>query len=108
MNELHPGQRTNLFVPGSTPGVATIIDARRRDLGGFAVRRLLPARARRMVGPFLYFDHMGPVTYPPGTGLDVRPHPHIGLATVTYLFEGELLHRDSLGSTQPIVPGDIN
>ncbi|MFW5876618.1 MAG: pirin family protein [Myxococcota bacterium] len=90
------------------PSIATIIDARPRDLGGFRVGRLLPSRARRQVGPFTFFDHMGPAVLAPGGGLDVPPHPHIGLATVTYLFEGEILHRDSLGSHQPIRPGDIN
>lgn len=91
------------------PGVDLVIHARVREIArGFAVRRLLPASARRMVGPFIYFDHMGPVDHPPGGGMDVKPHPHIGLATVTYLFEGELLHRDSLGSRQPIRPGDVN
>ena len=79
-----------------------------RDIGGFAVRRVLPAVPRQMVGPFIFFDHMGPARLAPGEGLDVRPHPHIGLATVTYLFEGEILHRDSLGSVQPIRPGDVN
>lgn len=88
--------------------VETVIDARPRDLGGFAVRRVLPSRARRMVGPFIFFDQMGAAVFAPGSGIDVRPHPHIGLATVTYLFEGEILHRDSLGSQQPIRPGDIN
>lgn len=92
--------------PSST--VAAIIDARSRGVGGFAVRRLLPSRARRLVGPFIFFDHLGPADLAPGAGIDVRPHPHIGLATVTYLFEGELLHRDSLGSAQPIRPGDVN
>ena len=80
-----------------------------RDLGGgFQVRRVLPAAAKRTVGPFVFFDQMGPVALAPGQGLDVRPHPHIGLATVTYLFAGEILHRDSLGSVQPIRPGDVN
>ncbi len=88
--------------------VETVIDARPRDLGGFEVRRILPSAARRMVGPFTFFDQMGAAVFAPGAGIDVRPHPHIGLATVTYLFEGELLHRDSLGSHQPIRPGDIN
>src|SRR5512142_1504035 len=79
------------------------------DLGdGFRVRRALPSRARPSVGPFVFFDHMGPVALAPGQGLDVRPHPHIGLATVTYLFEGEILHRDSLGTVQPIRPGEVN
>jgi len=79
-----------------------------RDLGDFTVRRVLPGFPHRMVGPFIFFDHMGPVALPPGKGADVRPHPHIGLATVTYLFEGEIVHRDSLGSVQSIAPGDVN
>ncbi len=79
-----------------------------RDIGNLQVRRTLPAMAARLVGPFIFFDHVGPATLPPGAGLDVRPHPHIGLATVTYLFDGAILHRDSLGSVQPIVPGDVN
>jgi redox-sensitive bicupin YhaK (pirin superfamily) len=86
-----------------------LIEPRLHDLGdGFTVRRLLPFRLRRHVGPFVFFDHIGPAELPPGRGLDVRPHPHIGLATVTYLFEGEILHRDSLGSVQPIRPGEVN
>ncbi|HBS05687.1 MAG TPA: hypothetical protein DEA96_12025, partial [Leptospiraceae bacterium] len=76
--------------------------------GGFMVRRTLPSRNRRMVGPFIFFDHMGPMEFAPGSGMDVLPHPHIGLATVTYLFEGEILHRDSVGSEQLIRPGAIN
>ncbi len=92
----------------STPAISTIIDARPRDLGGFQVARLLPSTARRLVGPFIFFDHMGPAAFAPGEGMDVRPHPHIGLATVTYLFDGEIIHRDSLGSCQPIRPGEIN
>jgi len=79
-----------------------------KDLGGFQVRRLLPAFPTKMIGPFIFFDHMGPVILAPGGGVDVRPHPHIGLATVTYLFEGALVHRDSLGSVQRIAPGDVN
>src|SRR5438105_7445811 len=82
---------------------------RTRDLGdGFEVRRVLPAARKRAVGPFVFFDQMGPVALAPGKGLDVRPHPHIGLATVTYLFEGEIVHRDSLGSEQTIRAGDVN
>ncbi len=81
---------------------------RTRDLGGFEVARVLPVAERRMVGPFVFFDRMGPVTFAAGRGVDVRPHPHIGLATVTYLFDGSILHRDSLGSVQPISPGDVN
>lgn len=87
----------------------TIVIPRSSDLGdGFTVRRALPSAQRRMVGPFVFFDEMGPVRFEPGHGLDVRPHPHIGLATVTYLMEGEILHRDSLGSVQPIRPGELN
>jgi redox-sensitive bicupin YhaK (pirin superfamily) len=90
-------------------GRETVIVPRTRDLGGgFEVRRVLPSAQRRMVGPFVFFDHMGPTVFRAGTGLDVRPHPHIGLATITYLFEGEILHRDSLGSVQPIRPGEVN
>jgi redox-sensitive bicupin YhaK (pirin superfamily) len=85
-----------------------VIVPRAHDIGGFEVRRALPARERQMVGPFIFFDQMGPGEFLIGQGLDVRPHPHIGLSTVTYLFEGEILHRDSLGSAQPIRPGDVN
>ena len=88
--------------------VAKIIEPRARDLGGFQVRRILPVASHRMVGPFIFFDHMGPTEFEPGKGIDVRPHPHVGLATVTYLFDGEILHRDSLGFEQPIRPGDVN
>ncbi len=89
--------------------VETLIESRPRDLGGFQVRRVLPAgRQREMVGPFIFFDQMGPAEFAAGQGIDVRPHPHIGLATVTYLFEGEIVHRDSLGFIQPIKPGDVN
>ncbi len=88
--------------------VATIIEGRMRDLGGFSVARLLPSAAIRHVGPIVFFDLMGPATLAPGQGIDVRPHPHIGLATVTYLFAGEIVHRDSLGFVQPIEPGAIN
>lgn len=86
-----------------------IIRGKPRDLGdGFMVSRLLPQTERRSIGPFVFFDHFGPVTFAPGQGVDVRPHPHIGLATVTYLFEGAQVHRDSLGSVQTITPGDVN
>jgi redox-sensitive bicupin YhaK (pirin superfamily) len=121
-------------VPDDTDIVSLVVEPRPRDLGGFGVRRALPvgptrnpervpdlprgtppgeARlrprdARRTVGPFIFFDHMGPADLAPGHGIDVRPHPHIALATVTYLFEGEIVHRDSLGSFQPIRPGDVN
>lgn len=85
-----------------------IIKAREKDLGGFSVRRILPYATHRMVGPFIFFDHMGPAEFPPGQGMEVRPHPHISLATVTYLFDGKIRHRDSLGSDQLIEPGAIN
>ncbi|MGD8978007.1 MAG: pirin family protein [Gammaproteobacteria bacterium] len=88
--------------------IARIIEPRTRDLGGFSVRRVLPAPGQRAVGPFVFFDEMGPATFDPGHGIDVRPHPHIGLATLTYLFEGEIMHRDSLGVVQPIRPGAVN
>lgn len=88
--------------------VDIIIEPRPTDLGEFTVRRALPARERRMVGPFVFFDHMGPAEFPPGKGIGVRPHPHIGIATITYLFEGEIMHRDSLGVVQPIKPGAVN
>jgi redox-sensitive bicupin YhaK (pirin superfamily) len=84
------------------------IEPRTRSLGEFDVRRVLPSVQRRMVGPFIFFDHMGPAVFPPGKGIAVRPHPHIGLATVTYLFEGEIIHRDSLKFVQPIRAGALN
>jgi redox-sensitive bicupin YhaK (pirin superfamily) len=88
--------------------ILQLVDARQRDLGGFTVRRVLPAAGRQMVGPFIFFDHMGPTQFEPGHGIDVRPHPHIALATVTYLFAGSLEHRDSLGNVREIRPGDVN
>lgn len=86
----------------------TIIKPHVQDLGGFEARRLLPSDERTMVGPFIFFDHLGPAVFPAGKGVDVRPHPHINLATVTYLFEGALLHKDSLGTVQEIRPGEVN
>jgi redox-sensitive bicupin YhaK (pirin superfamily) len=94
--------------PVAAGSVELVLQPRSRDLGEFTVRRVLPAAERRMVGPFIFFDHMGPVEFPPGKGVDVRPHPHICLATVTYLFEGEIVHRDNLGYTQTIKPGAVN
>lgn len=88
--------------------IRVLVRGRKRDLGGFCVRRVLPASMARSVGPFVFFDEMGPADFPQGEGINVRPHPHIGLATVTYLFEGEILHRDSLGYVQPIKPGAVN
>ncbi len=91
-----------------TGAVELVIEPRPKDLGGFEVRRILPTARRKMVGPFIFFDHIGPAEFAAGQGVDVRPHPHIGLATVTYLFEGEILHRDSLGCVQAIRPGAVN
>jgi redox-sensitive bicupin YhaK (pirin superfamily) len=85
-----------------------VIVPRTSDIGGFSVRRALPSARRRMVGPFIFLDHMGPAEFRAGQGIDVRPHPHIGLSTVTYLFEGEIVHRDSIGSVVPIRPGAVN
>ena len=102
-------------IPDPMPGDAAAADAiemvivpRARDLGGFEVRRALPSARKQMVGPFIFFDQMGPALMQPGQGIDVRPHPHIGLATVTWLFDGSIYHRDSLGSSQPISPGELN
>ena len=92
----------------SCDAIEMIIVPRARDLGGFEVRRALPSARRQMVGPFIFFDQMGPAEFITGQGIDVRPHPHIGLATVTYLFEGEIMHRDTLGTEQPIKPGEVN
>jgi redox-sensitive bicupin YhaK (pirin superfamily) len=99
-----------MTVPNPDPrgAIATEIVPRAHDIGGFTVRRALPASGLQMVGPFIFFDQMGPGEFLAGRGLDVRPHPHIGLSTVTYLFEGSILHRDSLGTAQPILPGDVN
>jgi redox-sensitive bicupin YhaK (pirin superfamily) len=88
--------------------IEQIVVPRVHDLGGFEVRRALPAPGRQMVGPFIFFDQMGPAQFLTGQGIDVRPHPHIGLSTVTYLFDGEIVHRDSLGSDLPIRPGALN
>ena len=88
--------------------ILQVIGSRQVELGGFAVRRVLPSPERQMVGPFIFFDHLGPTNFAPGYGIDVRPHPHIALATVTYLFAGSLEHRDSLGSVHEIHPGDVN
>jgi redox-sensitive bicupin YhaK (pirin superfamily) len=88
--------------------IETVIIPRARDLGGFEVRRALPSAQRQMVGPFIFFDQMGPAEFLTGTGIDVRPHPHIGLGTVTYLLKGRLHHRDSLGTDQWIEPGAVN
>lgn len=91
-----------------TDGIAHLIEPKVEDLGGFTVRRALPSPGRTMVGPFIFFDHIGPAQFAPGQGIQVRPHPHIGLATITYLFDGEIVHRDSLGFVQPIRPAAVN
>ena len=105
------------FFPGKDPApgdarasdaIEQIIVPRSVDLGGITVHRALPSARSRMVGPFIFFDHFGPAVFRAGDGIDVRPHPHIGLATVTYLFDGEIVHRDSLGSAMPIRPGAVN
>jgi redox-sensitive bicupin YhaK (pirin superfamily) len=88
--------------------VETVVIPQARDVGGFGVRRALPSAMRRMVGPFVFLDEMGPADFAPGVGMDVRPHPHIGLATLTYLLDGAMFHRDSLGSAQEITPGAVN
>ncbi|KAG1388092.1 hypothetical protein G6F59_016109 [Rhizopus arrhizus] len=88
--------------------IETVVVPRTSDLGGFSVRRAIPSAQRRTVGPFVFLDHMGPVEFDAGSGIDVRPHPHIGLATVTYLWSGAIGHRDTLGSDQVIRPGDVN
>lgn len=98
-------------VPGdrqSCDAVSAVVVPRSVDLGGMGVRRALPHTTRRTVGPFVFFDHFGPAEFRAGEGLDVRPHPHIGLSTLTYLYDGEIMHRDSLGSTAPIRPGEVN
>jgi redox-sensitive bicupin YhaK (pirin superfamily) len=104
-------QPSNDPIPGhvqSCEAVRQVIVPRARDLGGFSVRRALPAAGLQMVGPFIFFDQMGPAEFLIGDGIDVRPHPHIGLATVTYLFDGEIMHRDSLGTAMSIRPGELN
>ena len=88
--------------------IQQLITPEKHDLNGFSVQRSLPNEVLKMVGPFIFFDHLGPAIFPAGKGIDVRPHPHINLATVTYLFEGSLLHRDSLGIVQEIIPGEVN
>jgi len=94
--------------PVSCSAIEQVIVPRARDLGGFEVRRVLPAAGKQMIGPFIFFDQMGPAEFVIGKGVDVRPHPHIGLATVTYLFQGEMWHRDSLGTSMVIRPGEVN
>ena len=95
-------------IRSSTESIEVVVKPKPTDLGEFTVRRALPTPERRAVGPFIFFDHMGPAEFPPDQGVQVRPHPHIGLSTVTYLFEGEIIHRDSLGYVQPIQAGAVN
>jgi redox-sensitive bicupin YhaK (pirin superfamily) len=114
----HEKERRVSFLPDKDPAagnayqcdaIAHVVVPRTVGLGdGFSVRRALPSARSRMVGPFIFFDHFGPAEFRAGKGLDVRPHPHIGLATVTYLFDGEIMHRDSLGTAAPIKPGEVN
>ena len=103
-----PGKDPNLGDAPSSDAIEQVIVPRSVDLGGFQVHRALPSGRSRMVGPFIFFDHFGPAVFKAGDGVDVRPHPHIGLATVTYLFDGEIVHRDSLGTAMPIRPGAVN
>jgi redox-sensitive bicupin YhaK (pirin superfamily) len=108
---LKPGQLAGNGESGESledSGLELVIEARNRDLAGIAIRRVLPFYARRMVGPWIFFDHIGPVDFAPGAGMDVPPHPHINLATVTYVFEGVIMHRDSMGVVQAVEPGAIN
>ncbi len=103
-----PAEEPQANMAPACRALETIVVPRPRDIGGFEVRRVLPSPERRNVGPFVFFDQMGPAELAPGFGIDVRPHPHNGLATVTYLFEGTIVHRDSLGSVQAIEPGAVN
>ena len=104
----HPAEDPKPDDARGCDAIETIIIPRARDLGSFEVRRALPSKERQMVGPFIFFDQMGPSEFILGQGMDVRPHPHIGLSTVTYLFNGEIMHRDSLGTELPIRPGELN
>lgn len=104
----HPGDQPTPHCDDTIDGIETLIVPRARDLGSFEVRRALPAPKRQMVGPFILFDHMGPAEMLTAQGISVRPHPHTGLSTVTYMFEGEMRHRDSLGTDQVIAPGAVN
>lgn len=97
-----------IFKTDDMTNITKLLTPHIQDLGGFKARRSLPQNEQPMVGPFIFFDHLGPAVFPPGAGVDVRPHPHINLATVTYLFEGVLLHKDSLGYVQEIHPGAVN
>lgn len=104
----HPAKDPTPGDKNACDAIETIIVPRARDIGGFEVRRALPSAKKRMIGPFIFFDQMGPAEFLTDQGIDVRPHPHIGLSTVTYLFSGEIYHRDSLGTELPIAPGAVN
>ena len=104
----NPALDPSIPIGDDVDSIETVIVPRARDLGGFEVRRALPSQTRQMVGPFIFFDQMGPAEFLTGQGIDVRPHPHIGLATVTYLLKGRIHHRDSLGTDQWIEPGAVN
>ena len=104
----NPALDPDIPVGDAVDAIEAVIIPRARDLGGFEVRRALPSVQRQMVGPFIFFDQMGPAEFLTGTGMDVRPHPHIGLATVTYLLKGRIHHRDSLGTDSWIAPGEVN
>ncbi|MEX0963806.1 MAG: pirin family protein [Pseudohongiellaceae bacterium] len=108
MSNLYSGNDACKTDENPCDGIDLVLKPGVKDLGGFSVRRALPSRQQRKVGPWIFFDHAGPADFKAGDGIDVRPHPHINLATVTYMFEGEFLHRDSIGSVQVIKPGDIN
>ncbi|PCI76346.1 MAG: hypothetical protein COB20_10775 [SAR86 cluster bacterium] len=108
MSNLYNGNDECEGEKNSSNGIDLVLKPGVKDLGSFSVRRTLPSRQQRKVGPWIFFDHAGPAHFNPGEGIDVRPHPHINLATVTYMFEGQFLHRDSIGSVQVIKPGDIN
>lgn len=105
---MKPGEVAGVSKSALGNGLELLISSRPRELGGVKIRRVLPFYSRRMIGPWTFFDHIGPIEFQPGAGLEILPHPHINLATVTYLFEGEIMHRDSLGMVQAIQPGAIN
>ncbi len=105
---IQPCSQPSCEEPADSASVELLIGSRAKDLGDLVVRRVLPSSERQRVGPFIFFDQMGPARLAAGSGIDVRPHPHIGLATVTYLFDGVIQHRDSLGSDQAITPGAVN
>lgn len=108
MSDLFNQTLTCPSIKGASSPILSLLAPEEKDLGGFSVRRLLPSAKLKSVGPFVFFDHLGPAWFAPGQGVDVRPHPHIGLATITYLFAGEILHRDSLGNIETIRPNEIN